>query len=123
MRLDWYKLADRTARAVIDALPGAIRERLAEVAITLDSVPPPDERAEDGDDSDLLGLFTGPSLAEETGVADPMPAAIHLYVENIRDEAGDVPARFREEVRTTLLHEIGHYLGLDEDALEQRGLG
>ena len=47
---------------------------------------------------------------------------IHLYIENLRDEAQDSPARFRQEVRTTLLHEIGHYLGLDEQALARRGL-
>ena len=108
---------------MIDALPGDIRARLADVAITLDPYPAPDEQAEEGDDSALLGLFTGPSLAEESSLADPLPAAIHLYVENIRDEVGDDPAGFREEVRTTLLHEIGHYLGLDEDDLDARGIG
>ena len=45
-----------------------------------------------------------------------------VYVENLRDEAEDDPARFRREVRTTLLHELGHYLGLEEDELERRGL-
>jgi predicted Zn-dependent protease with MMP-like domain len=43
-------------------------------------------------------------------------------VENLRDEAEDDPTRFRQEVRTTLLHEIGHFLGLDEDGLSDRGL-
>jgi predicted Zn-dependent protease with MMP-like domain len=52
-----------------------------------------------------------------------MPSAIRLYIENLRDEAEDDPERFRREVRKTLLHELGHYLGLEEDDLEKRGLG
>ena len=51
-----------------------------------------------------------------------MPSAIRLFIENLRDEAEDDPERFRQEVRTTLLHELGHYLGLDEDELERRNL-
>lgn len=61
-------------------------------------------------------------VGEEADGGNPLPAVIHLYIENLRDEAQDNVARFRQEVRTTLLHELGHYLGLDEDALEQRGL-
>jgi predicted Zn-dependent protease with MMP-like domain len=49
-----------------------------------------------------------------------MPPGIRLFIENLRDEAGDDPSAFRQEVRTTLLHEIGHYLGMDEDDLAAR---
>jgi predicted Zn-dependent protease with MMP-like domain len=70
----------------------------------------------------LLGLFVGPSFVEELSCDDPMPPVIRLFVENLRDEAEDDPALFRQEVRTTLLHELGHYLGLDEDGLAERGL-
>ena len=47
---------------------------------------------------------------------------IRLWLGNILDYAGGDPAIFREEIRTTLLHEIGHVLGWDEDDLEARGL-
>ena len=77
---------------------------------------------EEGDDEDLLGLFVGASFAEVADEAEPLPSAIRLFVENLRDEAEDDPARFRQEVRDTLLHELGHYLGLDEDGLTERGL-
>ncbi len=122
MSTDWYALADKEARAVCAALPPDLRACIADLAITLDPYPTPDEEMEEGDDEALLGLFVGSSYGESTGDADPMPSAIRLFVENLRDEAEDDPARFRQEVRTTLLHELGHYLGLDEDELDKRGL-
>jgi len=82
----------------------------------------PDEQSEEGDDENLLGLFVGASFAEAADDLEPLPGAIRLFVENIRAETGDNVARFRQEVRDTLLHELGHYLGLDEDDLAARGL-
>lgn len=122
MNTDWYALADDEARAVFAALPPDLRACLEDLAITLDPRPTPDEEMQEGDDEALLGLFVGPSYAEAGDTPDPIPSAIRLFVDNLRDEAGDDPARFRQEVRTTLLHELGHYLGLDEDELERRGL-
>ncbi len=122
MQIDWYELADKEVRAVFDALPPDLKACLAGLAVTLDPQPTPDEEIQEGDDEDLLGLFVGPSYAEATETSDPLPSAIRLFVENLRDEAEDDPARFRQEVRTTLLHELGHYLGLDEGELTLRGL-
>lgn len=118
----WYVLADEEACAVLATLPPDIRDQVAGLAVTLDPFPSPDEELEEGDDEALLGLFVGPSFGEALEAADPQPCAIRLFVENLRDEAEDDPARFRQEVRTTLLHEIGHFLGLDEDGLADRGL-
>ena len=124
MPVDWYALADRTARAAIDALPAGLRSGVSEIAITLDARPLPGEARQPGDDQALLGLFEGPTCAEIGGIESGWFApVIRLYVENLRDEAEGDPARFCSEVRTTLLHELGHYLGLEEDELEQRGLG
>ncbi|MGI6100844.1 MAG: hypothetical protein GX174_11180 [Lentisphaerae bacterium] len=120
--IDWYALADHEAQQVLRELPPDLRDCVAELAITLDPLPAPDEIEFIEDGEDLLGLFSGPVLGEEADGGNPLPAVIHLYIENLRDEAQDNVARFRQEVRTTLLHELGHYLGLDEDALEQRGL-
>jgi len=120
--IDWSALADHEAQQVLRALPPDLRACVAELAITIDPLPAPDEIEFVEDGEDLLGLFSGPAYGEPADGGDPMPAVIHLYVENLRDEAQDDPARFRQEVRTTLLHELGHYLGLDEDALARRGL-
>jgi predicted Zn-dependent protease with MMP-like domain len=51
-----------------------------------------------------------------------MPPQILLFYENLWDFAGGEEETYREEVRITYLHELGHYLGLDEDELDERGL-
>jgi predicted Zn-dependent protease with MMP-like domain len=122
LAIDWYNLADQEVAAVYAALPSDLRACLACLTVTLESRPTPDEQLEEGDGENLLGLFIGASFAEAAGEVEPLPGAIRLFVENLRDEAEDDPVRFCQEVRDTLLHELGHYLGLDEDSLTERGL-
>ena len=83
--------------------------------------PGPDLLAE-GFEPDILGLFSGnPHGAGQPG-DDPSPAQIHLYTANLWDFAeGDIEA-YRAEARLTYLHELGHYLGWDEDQVAARGL-
>jgi predicted Zn-dependent protease with MMP-like domain len=76
----------------------------------------------DGFEPDLLGLFVGPAFGEETSAWVDVPPQILLFLANLWDYADGDEALFREEVRTTYLHELGHYLGLDELDLEERGL-
>ena len=71
---------------------------------------------------DTLGLFVGPEFALEETAALPLPPQIILFLDNIWDQAEADEEIFREEVHTTYLHELGHYLGLDEDDLFDRGL-
>lgn len=52
----------------------------------------------------------------------PIPPQIILFLENLWDFSDGDEAIYREEIRITLLHELGHYLGLDELDLEDRGL-
>lgn len=118
----WYTWAEEVSRDVFDALPRDLRDCLDTLAVTLDPFPNPDEEIQSGDDTALLGLFVGTPFGEDLERTDPLPCAIRLFVENLRDESGDDPVTFKQEVRTTLLHEIGHYLGLDEDGLRARGL-
>lgn len=118
----WYDIADEEVAAVRASLPLVLGEKLRGLAVTLDPYPTPDEELQEGDDEGLLGLFIGPCFGEELECNDPMPPVIRLFVENLKAEAEDDPVRFRQEVRITLLHEIGHYLGLDEDELDERGL-
>ena len=70
---------------------------------------------------DILGLFVGDphNLTDST---QPMPAQIFLFLESIWELVEGDEAAFRQEVRLTYLHELGHYLGLDEGELEARGL-
>jgi len=117
----WFDLADAEASALMEALPAPLRDRLAAVSITFSDRPSASEIIEDGDEENLLGLFIGPALCEEPADTELSPE-IRLFVENLRDEVDSDETAFCHEVRTTLLHEIGHYLGLDEDSLELRGL-
>ncbi len=111
------RIVNRTQRA----LPSDVREIAEALPVIFDPSPNPELRAE-GVDDDTLGLFVGPAHGEDPGL-DPLPSQIILYLENIWDYAeGDV-ARFDDEVRLTYLHELGHYLRLDEGDLERRGLG
>jgi len=113
------RMALAEVEAILAALPAPLRERARQLPITFERVPNAGLQA-DGVEADTLGLFVGPEFAEETNV--PMPPQIILFLENINDFAENHPDIFREEVRTTLLHELGHYLGLDEDGLTERGL-
>jgi predicted Zn-dependent protease with MMP-like domain len=82
--------------------------------------PGPELQADDIE-ADTLGLFIGPAHGEDPGM-DVLPAQIILFLDNIWDYAEGDPAAFDDEVRLTYLHELGHYLGLDEGDLERRGL-
>ena len=113
----WFDWAEAEAERALAGLPADIRDKLGNILISLEA------RPVRGDDDDLLGLFTGWTYGEKLEESDPMPPSVRLFIENLRREADDNPRRFREEVRTTLLHEIGHYLGLDEDGLDALGIG
>ncbi|MGD0745521.1 MAG: metallopeptidase family protein [Verrucomicrobiota bacterium] len=122
MRTDWKKmrtLALTEVDATLAALPGPLRERAAQLPVTFERVPNAGLQA-DGIEADTLGLFTGAEFAEEGNV--PLPPQIILFLENLWDFAEGDGEVFRDEVHTTYLHELGHYLGLDEDALTERGL-
>ena len=118
----WFDIADAEVSKLIKALPAPLRDRLANVSITLSERPSESDIMEDGDEEGLLGLFIGFSVVE-VGADAEMPPEIRLFIENICGETDYNVTAFRQEVRVTLLHEIGHYLGLDEDSLELRGLG
>jgi predicted Zn-dependent protease with MMP-like domain len=110
------KLARDEVEAIVASLPAPLAERARLVPVIYQAQPDPD----DGQEDDLLGLFTGPELACEGD--DPLPPQIILFLENLWDEAGCEERAFLDEVRITYLHELGHYLGLDEEDLFGRGL-
>jgi len=120
--LNWKKLCDMAAaevEATLMSLPKPLQEKAKELPVAFERKPNAGLQA-DGIDEDVMGLFTGPEFADEGRV--PMPPQIILFLENIWDEAEGMDEAFREEIRTTFLHELGHYLGLDEDDLAERGL-
>ncbi len=124
MPLDWQKLhalAREEVDATLAALPGPLRERAQALPVTFVRRPNAAHRR-DGIEPDTLGLFVGPEFAYEETTTLPLPPQIILFLENIWDMAEADEEAFCEEVHTTYLHELGHYLGLDEDDLLDRGL-
>jgi len=122
MNLDWEKLcavALSEVERTIAALPQPLRESAEKLPVIFERHPNADLQA-DGIEADTLGLFTGAEFVEENNMS--MPPQIILFLENIWDVAETDEKLFREEVRTTFLHELGHYLGLGEDELTERGL-
>ncbi len=124
MRLDWEKLhalAREEVEATLAELPAPLREKAQALPVTYERVPNA-AHVRDGIEPDTLGLFVGPEFAYEETTALPLPPQIILFLENLWDQAEADEEAFQEEVHTTYLHELGHYLGLDEDDLFDRGL-
>lgn len=114
-------IASRIVRDTLASLPPVIRQEAD--ACRIDLVDMEETLAVEGDlDPDLLGLFEGNARC------DPLPAApdemprIRLFLDNLWDDCEGHLETFREEVRITLLHELGHYLGLDEAQVAALGL-
>ena len=116
---DLRRIADEEVTRLVRELPKTIRPLVEAIPIVLEKKPGR-KLVSDGVDPDVMGLFVGPDYSQEG--QDPIPPSIFLFLDNIRDEAEGVPAQFRQEVRKTILHEIGHYLGLNEDDLFKRDL-
>jgi predicted Zn-dependent protease with MMP-like domain len=114
-------MAMAEVEATIEALPAPLREKARALPVTFERLPNAAQRR-DRIAPDTLGLFVGPEFADEESTALPLPPQIILFIENIWQQAWADEQMFREEIRTTYLHEMGHYLGLDEDGLIERGL-
>ena len=109
---DLFERADKTIKSTIASLPPPIREHAEKVATLLEKWP------HDESDPDMLGQFHG---FEENHISETL-GPIFIFIGPIYElcQAEDSP--FEQEVRLTYLHELGHFLGLDEGDLEERGL-
>ena len=124
MNIDWDQLRAAALEEIedtLEALPAPLREKARALPVTFEHVPNAGLQ-EDGIAADTLGLFVGPDYADEEIALSPLPPQIILFLDNLWDFAEGDEEIFLEEVHTTYLHELGHYLGLDEDDLFDRGL-
>lgn len=115
------QLAANVVGATQRQLPPEIRQLARGVAVHYETLPADDVVAE-GFEPDILGLFSGESYGTELSHDNPVPPQIMLYLQNLWEFAEEDLEAFSDEVRTTYLHELGHYLGWDEDDLAARGL-
>jgi len=113
------KLALEEIETTLEALPKPLREQALKLPVTFEKTPNAGLQA-DGIELDTLGLFTGAEFADDGGAV--LPPQIILFLENLWGFAEGDEKVFCEEVHTTFLHELGHFFGLGEDDLTERGL-
>lgn len=125
---------DSLLERVIDRLPEGVRRMLEEIPVIVLDLPTAEMLKSLGMDPgdpeaalELCGLHTGTANTEQSVEhSGELPPDIHLFREGIIDLAGgwesdDADEAISEEIRITLLHEIGHQFGLDEEDLENLG--
>lgn len=104
---------ERIVDQALDELPGEIADKLDNLVVVVE------ERHASGED--LLGLYEGISLADRgMDYAGVLPDRITIYMEG-HIEMGLDRVSTIEEIRRTVLHEIGHHLGIDDARLAELG--
>ena len=119
-----YRRILRLAEKEVSQAQESLSDNLAKNAKAVPVIFEPEPSKElvtDGVEPDLLGLFSGSSFPEALA-DDSAPPTVHLFLENLWEYSEEDEPTFIEEVRITYLHELGHYLGMEEDDLEKRGL-
>ena len=127
---------DRLFEEVLDALPSGIHKLIEEVPIVLEDRPSRQLLRELGiedDDEILCGVHTGVPLTDRSVERPDASDVVQIFREGVIDMAGGWEEdeddegpfggveRIREEIRITILHELGHHFGLDEDDLDRLG--
>jgi predicted Zn-dependent protease with MMP-like domain len=93
-------------RSALDSLPPELAHGLENVAVVVEEQNP--------EEPDLYGLFDEPPY---------LPARIAIYRRPLLEDFGDDAPALEREIRVTVLHELAHYFGIDEDRLEELGYG
>ncbi len=116
------KVFELLVQRAVQELPVEFRDKLENVAIIVEDQPPPEllERMEISGDDELLGLYEGVPLTERGSDSPLYPDRIWIFQRPI-ENACVSDEEIVEEVRTTLVHEIAHFFGFDDDYLEQLG--
>ena len=114
---------ERLIRQALEELPNEIRLRMDNVDVVLEDLPTPDQLVGSGldDDECLLGLYEGIPLPDRYGYDMVLPDKITLFqkaIESICSSDEEVVA----EVRDTVIHEVAHHFGIDDDALRAMGI-
>ncbi len=114
-------VATSVVKSTLLSLPPKLRQEAADCRIEFCEMDAMIDLDEDLD-PDLLGLFEGNARCDPLPEApDEMPR-IRLFLDNLWDDCSGDLQTYRHEVRITFLHELGHYLGLDEDQVSELGL-
>lgn len=106
---------DAIVDAALDAIPEELARLVRNVVVLVEDEPPEDEP------DDLLGLYDGVALTErDSGLLPQLPDRIFLFRGPLLDMCADVE-ELTEEIRITVVHEIAHHFGIDDDRLHELG--
>jgi predicted Zn-dependent protease with MMP-like domain len=109
---------------LIDRLPRQFREQLRNVEFVVEARPSRElllAEELDPEEDTLYGLYQGIPLPERSSLDPPLlPDKITIFAESLLEDFPDVE-ELREEIRLTVLHEIAHYFGMDEEDIEDLG--
>lgn len=97
---------------MVDSLPPELRAAVRNIEISVEDEHP--------DDADLFGLYEGVPLPERGDGAGALPDRIRIFRIPLVESFPD-PAELDKEIRVTVLHELAHYFGIDEDRLDDLG--
>ena len=115
---------DQAVKKAIHLLPPAFQSKMDGVEIFVKEMPGPDDHPDSGLGPLIMGAFDGYSLTERR-TSDPwtqIPPRIYLYQRNI-ERVCRSRAELVDEIEVTLLHEVGHYFGLEDEDLQKLDLG
>lgn len=116
-RKRFHELITEIYKSVIESLPANLKNAASGVLIIAEDLPP------DWPDDELLGLYDGIPLPERGIENQPLvPDKIFLYRLPLARMCRTT-RELRREIRTTIIHELGHFFGFDEDELDKMGLG
>ena len=113
----------RLATEVLESLPEEFRARITNVEVVIADWPTPEDLEEAGlsPEDTLFGLYQGTPLPERGIEAPPLfPDRITIF-QGPLEEWCESESEIREEVRTTVIHEIAHHFGIEEDRLTELG--
>ncbi len=117
------KVFDEAVQKAMALLPEEFRKRMEGVEVFVSDLPDAKMIEESGLSPLIMGVFDGYSITERSG-SDPwsqIPPRIHLYQKNIERQCMNKEELVRE-IEITLLHEVGHYFGLEDEDLERLDL-
>ena len=114
---------DAAIEDALEQLPEPVLQAMPNLAVIAEEYPDAAMVDEEPYDPRLLGLFTGPTAVDfgSHEMVPQGPALVYIFQRNLERETHS-RADLIEQITITVLHEIGHYLGLDEADLEARGL-
>lgn len=111
---------DRAVESALSSVPDEFRPYLENVLIEVQDAPDAAFQAENEVPDDVLGFYVGSPLNDRGEEMPTLPDRIFIFRRNLC-ELCESRRELIDEIRITLLHEIGHHFGLDEDRLEELG--